>query len=497
MKKALLVILDWVWINNKTTNENPFYKQYFPTFKYLFNNLETSLEASGRAVWIPDWQIGNSEVGHMTIWAWRILMQNIVKIDDMLDNWDFEKLEEFQDWIKHIEKHNSTLHLFTLFWPGWVHSSQSHLEKILNIIPENINIYLHLFTDWRDIAPKSFLWFYKDFKENILKNHKNITISSIAWRYFAMDRDNNWERIKSSYNQIVNKENITKLSIEEYVENEYSQDKTDEFITPIFFENWKEVRENDSVFFLNFRSDRAKQLTKAFTSEKFLEFKTKKFENLYFVTMTKYDKDYVWKFFIKDKKITNVLWEVIQNNWLTQLHLAETEKFAHVTKFFNWWNNNPFKNETDILVPSHKVATYDLDPEMSTDEIFKKLSENIINFDFWVVNFANWDMVWHTGNMEAVKKSLLKLDEIVKKIINISKENNIELFITADHWNCEEMWENNSPKTAHTTNQVPFWHISNWEIQKTQKTWWLSNIAPTILKTIWLEIPKEMDNTLI
>lgn len=542
MKKTLLLILDGVWINDKTLDENPFYCEYLPTFKKLFSWLKTQLEASWRAVWIPDWQIWNSEVWHSTIWAGQIIPQSIVKIDDLFLSWSFAEIESFKNWLKHLEENNSNLHLFTLFWNGWVHASSNHLEEILKIIPENIKVSLHLFWDWRDIAPTSMLELYKDFEKNILSKYKNGFVSSIAWRYFAMDRDNNWERVQKSYNQIVKKSlkmspfafkmqkfihfmliklikifpffkqnssilrllkkdfseaNISKISVLDYIENEYKNWKTDEFLTPTFFENWIEVRENDAIFFLNFRSDRAKELTKAFVEKNFSWFERKVLKNLYFATMTKYYKEYDWNFFIKDPEIKNILWEVLQNNWLRQIHLAETEKFAHVTKFFNWWLNNPFEWETDILVPSHKVATYDLDPEMSAWEIYEEFEKNIKNFDFAVINFANWDMVWHTWNMEAVKISLKKLDEILEKIINICDAENISLLITADHWNCEEMWDSLNPKTAHTTNKVPFWYIENKNILDSKSDWWLANIAPTVLKIMWIEIPEIMEESLV
>lgn len=497
MKKTLLVILDGVWINDKTTFENPFYQKEFPTFKKLFSNLYTWLEASGRAVWIPDGQIGNSEVGHMTIWSGRVIPQSIVKIDDMLDDGSFWELEAFKSWLNHVIENISTLHLFTLFGPGWVHSSDTHLEKILKIIPENICVSLHLFWDWRDIAPKSMFEIFKNFEENILSKHKNVVVSSISGRYFAMDRDNNWERVQKAYNQIVFWENKTDLWVLDFIDFEYKNDKTDEFLTPTFFANWKTIENNDAIFFLNFRSDRAKQLSKVFVDNCFSEFETKKLLNIYFATMTKYYADYSEKYFINDEKITNVLWEVLSKKWLKQLHIAETEKFAHVTKFFNWWINTSFENETDILIPSHKVATYDLDPEMSAWEIYDAFLENINSFDFCVINFANWDMVGHTWNMEAVKISLNKLDEIVEKLIKVCKQNNIELLITADHGNCEEMWTSSDPKTAHSTNLVPFWYISDWEVLKTKSNWWLSNIAPTVLDIMWIEIPNEMDESLI
>ncbi len=497
MQKVTLLILDWFGINEKTLEENSIVKASSPTFNRLFSELITRLDASGRAVWIPDWQMWNSEVGHMTIWAWRIIKQSLVKIDDSFDSGEFEKLENFKNWIKNVIDNNSLLHLFTLFWPGWVHSHSTHLEKILKIIPKNISVYLHLFADWRDLEPKSFLDLFIDFEKNVLSNYDNIKVSSIAWRYYAMDRDNNWDRVKKAYDEIVFANNKTNLSVIEYVKKSYENWLTDEFIIPAGFSDWKQVSDSDSVFFLNFRSDRAKELSKVFVEANFTEFERKEFRNLYFSTMTKYYKEYIWNYFIEDEKVVNCLGEVLQNNNLTQLHIAETEKFAHVTKFFNWGKQIVFEWEQDILIPSNKVATYDLDPEMSSWEILQAYLENSLNFDFTVLNYANGDMVGHTWNMEASIKSVMKLDEVVAKTILFCDKNNIDLLITADHGNCEEMWTKVCPKTSHTTNFVPLWYIKNWKIQKTKDFWWLANIAPTILELMWVVKPSEMIESLI
>ncbi len=492
MQKVTLLILDWFGVNENTLEENSIVKAASPTLNYLFNNLFTKLEASGRAVWIPDWQMGNSEVGHMTIWSWRVLKQSLVKIDDSFDLGEFENNLVFKESIQNIIENNSSLHLFTLFWPWWVHAHSSHLEKILKIIPKNIKIYLHLFADWRDLEPKSFLDLFVKFKNNTLLNYQNIIVSSLSWRYYAMDRDNNYDRIKKSYDEIVFWKNIIDLSVEDYVKQCYDNWLTDEFIVPVSFLTWKRVCDWDSIFFLNYRSDRAKELTKVFVDSEFSEFNRKVFKNLFFATMTKYYKEFNKKYFIEDEKVINCLWEVLQNNKLTQLHIAETEKFAHVTKFFNWWKQIVFEKELDILVSSHKVATYDLDPEMSASEILNKYLQNVLDFDFTVVNYANWDMVGHTWIMEASINAVKKLDEVVEKTIDFCRKNDIDLLITADHWNCEEMWTLDNPKTSHTTNLVPFWYIKNWNIVETKSFWWLANIAPTILKIMWVDKPNEM-----
>lgn len=497
MQKVTLVILDWFGINTKTSEENSIVKANSPTFNKLFSELNTKLDASWRAVWIPEWQMWNSEVGHMTIWAWRIIKQSLVKVDDSFDSGEFEKLDQFKNWIKNVVDNNSNLHLFTLFWPGWVHAHSNHLEKMLKIIPKNINVFLHIFTDWRDLEPKSFLNLYKDFEKNILSNYKNVKVSTLAWRYFAMDRDNNWDRVKKAYDEIVYAKNKTNLSVEDYVKQSYDSWLTDEFIAPVSFTYWRQVSDGDSVFFLNFRSDRAKQLTKVFIEDKFEEFERKEFKKLYFITMSKYYKEYTWNYLIEDEKVENCLGEVLQNNGLSQLHIAETEKFAHVTKFFNWWKQVVFNWEQDILVPSHKVATYDLDPEMSAWEILDVYLKNVLNYDFTVLNYANGDMVGHTGMMDASIKAVKKLDEVVTTMIEFCDKNNIDLLITADHWNCEEMWTCDNPKTSHTTNFVPLWYIKNWKVQKIKDFWWLANIAPTVLDLMWVKKPKEMVDSLI
>jgi 2,3-bisphosphoglycerate-independent phosphoglycerate mutase len=268
-------------------------------------------------------------------------------------------------------------------------------------------------------------------------------------------------------------------------------------LEPVNF-TWNIINDSDVLFHLNYRSDRAVQLTKAFFKEN-LDFEKKEIWNLYICTMTKYYKEYKWNIFIKQNEILNTLWEVLSKNNISQLHLAETEKFAHVTKFFNWWKQIVYNWENDILIPSPKVLTYDLKPEMSAYEIFETYKKEYNNYDFTVINFANWDMVGHTGNMKATIKTVETLDKIVWNLIKLSKENNIDYYITADHWNCETMIDKNwEVVTSHTTNKVPFWYINNWKnIELKSKTWTLADIAPTILNNFWIEIPKEMSGNVL
>jgi len=489
-KKIWLIILDWFWINKKAEN-NAIKQANSPVFNKLFKKPFTHLEASEEFVWLPKWQMWNSEVWHMAIGSGRLLKQPLIEISDLFSENKFENINKFKKWISHCKKNNSKLHLLWLFWTWWVHSHLDHLIWMIKIIPKDIKVCLHLFSDGRDLEKDSFL---KDFKNFLifLKDFKNIEITTISWRFYAMDRDNNWDRIKKVYNTMVLSENKLNYSIINYINNNYKNNIFDEFFEPANF-TWDKIEDNDAIFHLNFRSDRASQLIKVFY-EKELFFNEKKLKNVYIATMTKFYKEYNWNIFIKPKEIKNILWEVLSKNNLTQLHLAETEKFAHVTKFFNWWKQIIFNWEKDILVPSPKVKTYDQKPEMSAYKILDKYKEECNNYDFTVINFANWDMVGHTWIMNAAIKTVQTLNNIVLELLEISKKNNIDLYITADHWNCEVMFDNKwNIVTSHTTNQVPFWYIKKWEFTELDKKHWtLADIAPTILNNFWIKSPNEM-----
>ncbi len=502
MEKVLLVILDGFGINTKTPEENAILQAKAPTFHALFSDMYTKLDASGRAVGLPDGQMGNSEVGHMTIGTGRIIKQNLVAIEDMLDDGSFAILPEFLAGIEHCKKNRSNLHILQLFGPGGVHAMDSHLKKLLPLIPEDITIYLHLFGDGRDLEPRSAASLMEDF-EKYIEQFPNVIIASLAGRYYGMDRDNNRERVQKAYDEIMFGQLQTNDKPSEYILKSYEKDITDEFLVPVSFMDWEQIEDGDAIFFLNFRSDRARQMTQAFVAsmnpektknsiDRNSKFMTKSLKNIYLATMTKYYKEYEGNVFVKEFDIKNTLGEVIANNEKKQLHVAETEKFAHVTKFFNGDKQIVYDGEKDILVPSHKVATYDLDPEMSAQEIYDELIGNIQSYDFTVVNFANGDMVGHTWIIVAAEQAVTKLDHLIKNLIDFSKKNNIHLLITADHGNCEEMGSADEPKTAHTTNFVPFWYIVDGKVQKTEPAWWLSDIAPTILHLMKIQTPKEM-----
>jgi len=488
MTKVSLLVLDGFGINEVTPEENSITQaKKRPNFTKLFEKLQTKLRASGRDVWIVDWFMWGSEVWHLTIWAWKIVKQNILEINDLLQSGEFKNLPEFQEMISYLEKTWKSLHIaWLLGYPG-VHAYQEHLFWLLKIIPKNINIYLHLFSDGRD-SPRTDSVNYLSEVLDFIKDYENVKISTISGRYFAMDRDNNWDRIQKSFDAITWKIATISENPIDYIKKSYEKIVFDEFIEPALFEWAKAFESGDAFLFYNYRSDRGTQMTKIMIENFWAE-------NVY--TMTKYYNEFAGKYFIKKSKVQNTIWEIISKKWLTQLHMAETEKFAHVTKFFNWWEQIVFPWEKDILIPSHKVATYDMDPEMSADEIFAEYEKNAKDFDFTVVNYANGDMVGHTWCLVCTSTSIEKLDEVVWKTIKYCQENDIDLLITADHWNCEVMGTKDNPCTSHTTNLVPFWYIKNGEVVKTKSEGGLSNVAPTILEIMWIEKPEDMLDSLL
>jgi len=491
-KKIWLIILDWFWINEKIEN-NAIKKANSPTIDDLFNKAYTKLEASEEHVWLPKWQMWNSEVWHLAIGSGRVSKQPLVEITDLFINSLFHKIDEFEKWIEHVKKYNSKLHLFWLFWSGWVHAHIDQMIWKIKIIPKDVKVCLHLFSDGRDLARDSMLGEFEEF-EIFLNDYDNVEVTTISWRFHAMDRDNNWDRIELVYNTMVKPETILDISPIEFIKQNYENEIYDEFFSPTNF-TWNKIEDNDAIFHLNFRSDRAVQLTKAFY-ETHNYFMKKNIENLYISTMTKYYKEYDGNVFIKPAEMYNTLWEVLSKNNMTQLHLAETEKFAHVTKFFNWWKQIVFPGQKDILIPSPKVKTYDMQPEMSAYEILETYKNEVNNYDFTVINFANWDMIGHTWVMDAAVSTVEILDDVVSQLLKLSKENNVDLYITADHWNCEVMFDEEwNIVTSHTTNKVPFWYIKEWEFNELgNKYWTLANIAPTILDNFGIDIPEEMNS---
>ena len=503
LKKVALIILDWFGLTDSNSDRNSIVQAKTPTFDYLFSKSYAKINASWRAVGLPNGQMWNSEVWHTTIWTGRIIKQSLVEISDLFDEWKFADLDPFKRWIEHVKRNWSNLHLLWLFGPGGVHSIDTHMTSMIKIIPSDVQTYIHFFLDGRDVPPQSAAWFMKDFEE-FLKDYPNVKISTLWGRYWWMDRDNNRDRVQKAYDEIVFQQTQTSDTPTEYIQKRYDAWESDEFLTPVTF-LWAEwIDDEDAVFYLNFRADRARQMTqalmvsqnskKAELYEKWNKaFITKSMPNLYFVAMTKYYKEYDWPTFLVPKDIKNTLSEVLSNHDIRQFHLAETEKFAHVTKFFNAEKEIVYDWQKNTIIPSHKVATYDLDPAMSALEILKTLLEESSNFDAFIVNFANGDMVWHTGILPAAIKAVETLDLVMAKLLEWSKNEDIDLLITADHGNCEEMWPENAPITSHTINLVPFRYIHQWEPQDNiEKTGWLSDMAPTMLELFGIEIPSDM-----
>jgi len=488
--KTLLVITDGIG-HNESSNYNAFSQATTPTYDNLFKNTPYSLiHTYGEYVGLPNGQMGNSEVGHMTIGSGRVLYQDLVKINIAIKN---NTLKDNQIFNKCLSSSQS-IHLIGLLSDGGVHSHINHIIAMAKIAKqENKKVFIHMITDGRDVAPDSAS---KYIKQIIDICDEDIKIATISGRYYAMDRDNRWDRIQKAHDAIALALPKTVLSPLEFLEDSYKNDIYDEFIIPTVFNEYQGLKDNDSIIFCNFRSDRMRELSSVFADKNFPHF-PKFAQKLNLATMTQYDKNTPLPVLFPKETPKNTLAEVISNAGLTQLHTAETEKYAHVTFFFNGGVEEPFLNETRVLTPSPNVATYDLQPEMSAPEVGKNVIDAMNNnTDFIVVNFANGDMVGHTGNLDASIKAVEAVDHELGLIIEKVKELGYNLILTSDHGNCERMKdENGNTLTNHTVGDVYCFIMS--EKVKEVKSGSLNNIAPTVLKLMDLEIPKEMDETLI
>ncbi len=495
-KRTLLCILDG-WGISKDTKYNAVYSAKTPNFdKFMSEMSSTTIHADGLNVGLPEGQMGNSEVGHLNIGAGRIVYQELTRINKSIDEGEFFKNEEFMAAIDHVKKNNSALHIWGLVSTGGVHSSLKHLKALIEMAAKNNlkDVYIHAFLDGRDTPPKSAYEYLNEI-ENELKKYNLPPIASIIGRYWAMDRDKRWDRVERAYNCLTLGEGIKENSSKEAIENSYKNDITDEFVEPAVISK-RRVEDNDAVIFFNYRPDRAREITRAFNDENFDGFNRKKvIKNLYYVCMTQYDETFKVPVAFRPQTLTNILGDVLDNNNIKQFRTAETEKYAHITFFFNGGVEKSGKLETRALVNSPKVATYDLKPEMSAyevcDNVLKALDDD--EYGFILVNFANPDMVGHTGVMEAAIKACEAVDECVGKIANKAIENNVTMIITADHGNAEWMYneQTHAPQTAHTTNVVPFIIVSKDKFELNE-TGALCDIAPTILALMDIEQPKEM-----
>ncbi|RYG05623.1 MAG: 2,3-bisphosphoglycerate-independent phosphoglycerate mutase [Chitinophagaceae bacterium] len=503
-KKVILVIMDG-WGLGQVFDSDAIRHAQTPFVNSLYNSYpNTTLTTCGELVGLPDGQMGNSEVGHLNLGAGRIVYQELQRINVAIREGEFAKNQVILDSIKYAKDSGKPLHLLGLVSDGGVHSHTTHLKALLTVCAEQglTNVFIHAFTDGRDTDPKSGLGYLTDLQEHI--NKSTGKIATVTGRYYAMDRDKRWERVKLAYDGMVN--GIGELAVNPLaaVNNSYLNNVTDEFIKPIVItdENQQplaKITDGDVAICFNFRTDRCREITEVLTQTDFAEQNMHKL-NLHYTTMTDYDKTFKGvNVIFENDNLNNTIGEVLEANNKTQIRIAETEKYPHVTFFFSGGREVPFKGETRLMAPSPKVATYDLQPEMSayqlTDLIIPEIEKE--SADFICLNYANADMVGHTGVWPAVIKAVETVDICVSRLVTTALEHGYTIFLTADHGNADFVINGDgTPNTAHTLNPVPFFVID--------KTWKgslkpgkLGDLAPTILKVMGIPIPAEMNGNIL
>lgn len=495
-KKALLMILDG-WGVGPAEKSNVIHSTPTPYWDSLLKEYPNSLlQASGENVGLPDGQMGNSEVGHLNIGAGRVVYQDLVKINRAIADGSIYKNEEIVSAFSYAKETGNAIHFMGLTSTGGVHSSLDHLFALCDIAKEyKLNkVFVHCFMDGRDTDPESG----KDFVASVEKHCAKSAgvVASVIGRYYAMDRDKRWDRVKIAYDQLVKGMGKKSGSMTRAIQESYDEGVTDEFIKPIVNANVDgRIKEGDVVVFFNYRNDRAKEITMALTQTDMPDNGMAIIPNLQYYCMTPYDASFKGVHILFPKQnVDNTLAEYISSKGLSQLHIAETEKYAHVTFFLNGGRETPFEGEDRILVASPKVATYDLKPEMSAPEVKDKLVAAIgeQKYDFIVVNYANGDMVGHTGVYAAIEKAVVTIDECVKATVEAAKSAGYEVIIIADHGNADHaVNEDGSPNTAHSLNPVPFVYISENKDAKVENGR-LADVAPSILKIMGLPQPSEM-----
>ncbi|MCR5703421.1 MAG: 2,3-bisphosphoglycerate-independent phosphoglycerate mutase [Eubacterium sp.] len=502
-KPVVLMVLDGYGLNENPEG-NAIAMAKTPVMDDLMKNYPfVEGNASGMAVGLPDGQMGNSEVGHMNIGAGRIIYQDLTRITKDIQDGTFFDNKVLLQAIENCKKNDSDLHLWGLLSDGGVHSHNTHLYGLLEMAKKNglEKVYVHAFLDGRDTPPASG----KDYVAELQAKMDEIgvgKIASLSGRYYAMDRDNNWDRVQKAYDSLTTGEGVKATDAVQAMADSYAQDVTDEFVLPTVITDEEGnplslVKDGDSVIFFNFRPDRAREITRAFCDDQFTGFE-RPFLNITYVCFKDYDETIPNKLIAFEKEeIKNTFGEFLANNGLKQLRLAETEKYAHVTFFFNGGVEEPNKDENRILVNSPKeVATYDLKPEMSAPEVGENLVKAIKSneYDVIVINFANPDMVGHTGVIPAAVKAVETVDGLVGQAVEAVKEMDGVLFICADHGNAEKMvdYETGAPHTAHTTNPVPFILVNADPSWKLREGGCLADIAPTLIEVMGMEQPKEM-----
>ena len=491
--KTILIITDGIG-HNDSCKYNAFCQAKKPTYDYLFKNVPNSLiKTYGLSVGLPEGQMGNSEVGHMTIGSGRVLYQDLVKINIAIK----EDTLKDNDVFKNTINKSNDIHLVGLLSDGGVHSHINHIIAMATIASNNNKkVFIHIITDGRDVAQDSAMEYISQI-QNIC--NENISIATVAGRYYTMDRDTRWDRVQKGYLPMAFGNTKDFINIQEditsYIQEQYANDIFDEFIEPTSFKNFEGINNNDALIFCNFRSDRFREISNVFASKDFKEFETKAL-NINIATMTQYDKNLPLPIMFPKTTPKNTLADVVSNASLTQVHTAETEKYAHVTFFFNGGIEDELKGEKRKLVASPDIATYDLQPEMSAPQVGQIVRDSMDDEeDFIVVNFANGDMVGHTGNMEAGIKAVECVDTELGMILQKAKEKNYNVILTSDHGNCERMKDDNGKTlTNHTVGDVYCFVIAS--NVTSIKDGGLNNIAPTVLKLMNLDIPAEMDEAL-
>jgi 2,3-bisphosphoglycerate-independent phosphoglycerate mutase len=488
----LLMILDGWGISEKVEG-NAIRQARTPNYCAFLSMYPCSqLGASGEDVGLPEGQMGNSEVGHMNLGAGRIVYQDYTRINRAIRDGSFFKKEPLVEAVNRVKDRTSTLHLMGLLSDGGVHSSMEHLAALLKLSAQNnVKTVVHPFLDGRDVLPKSALLYIQQLKEKMTEFHTG-SIGTVMGRYYAMDRDNRWRRTQRAYEALTGVNGLTADSAEEAVTKSYSKGEKDEFVQPTII--GETINEGDSIIFFNFRPDRARQLTRAFVDDSFPHFERKKLD-VFFVCMTEYEDDITAPVVFRPLSLKNTLGEVLSIHHLRQLRIAETEKYYHVTYFFNGGREEAFEGEDHVLIPSPKVATYDMQPEMSAYKVTERVLKEIESgkYDVIILNFANPDMVAHTGDLAAGIAAIEVVDACMGKIVKactVDSTKNVVL-ITGDHGNAEQMIEDNSnePFTAHTSNPVPFIITRQCNV----RSGILADVAPTILDLLGIEKPREMD----
>ncbi len=458
------------------------------------------INASGEYVGLPDGQMGNSEVGHLNLGAGRVVYQELSRINNAVKDGSFFKNEALLNAVKHAKENNSSIHFYGLVSSGGVHSAMEHLEALIELAAKEglKKVYVHAFLDGRDTPPKSAKIFLERI-ENKLKEYNLPQIATVSGRYYAMDRDNRWDRVQKAYDCLLLGEGNKAENSLAAMDKSYADGITDEFVLPVVTNDDpnSRINDNDSVVFFNFRPDRAREITRAVNFKEFNGFERKAVrKNLNYVMFTKYDETFDLPVAFPPHRLTNILGDVLDANNIKQFRTAETEKYAHVTFFFNGGVEKPNKLETRVLVNSPKVATYDMQPEMSAPEVCEKVLGALDDeqYQFILVNFANPDMVGHTGVFDAAVKACETVDTCVGKIVAKAKENGVKMLLTADHGNaeCMEDPETHKPFTAHTTNLVPLFLINDDRKLNPEKDAALCDVAPTILDLLEIKQPEEM-----